>query len=261
MSGHELALEAVIFDMDGVVTDSARLHAHAWKKAFDEFLRSQPFAEGGFRPFELGSDYLLYVDGRPRYDGVKNFLISRDVQLPMGDVQDAPGLDSICALGNLKDQLFMALLSSEGVEVFESSVRLIKELRTAVFRCCIASSSRNCKPVLSVAGLSGAFEAIVDGASLSIRGIKGKPAPDMFLACASDLGAAPHASVVVEDAVAGVKGAHAGGFGLIVGVDRKDDGAQLIANGADVAISDLAGVGIDTLENWMLTKASVQSQP
>lgn len=238
---------AAIFDLDGVVTDTARVHALAWKATFDAFLRERlPAAP----PFDARADYLAYVDGKPRYDGVRSFLGSRGVALPDGRSDDPPGAATVCGLGNLKDAAFNSVLSEGGVDVFGSTVALARALRGEGWRIGVASSSRNCRRILEIAGLGDLFEARVDGTTSAAEGLHGKPAPDIFLRCAALLGADPRASLVVEDAISGVQAGRAGGFGLVVGVDR-GHGLDLAAHGAHVVVKDLSEIDVPRIQDLL----------
>lgn len=232
--------DAVLFDLDGVITDTAAVHARAWKTMFDTYLRQRAETGGTtFEPFTIDGDYRTYVDGKQRYDGVRSFLQSRGIDLPDGTIADPPDAETVCGLGNRKNELVNRLLDDEGVVVYEGSVQLLRQLRDAGVRLGVVSSSRNCVTVLTAAGLLNMFEARVDGVVAAERGLPGKPAPDTFLSAARDLGATPERSVVVEDAISGVQAGRAGGFGLVVGVDRDGDPEALRNHGADVVVADL----------------------
>ncbi|MDP7111873.1 MAG: beta-phosphoglucomutase family hydrolase, partial [Myxococcota bacterium] len=244
---------AVIFDLDGVVTRTALVHSAAWKRMFDQVLRERAEQHGeSFRPFTHEGDYLPYVDGRPRYEGVAAFLGSRGIELSWGDPEDPPGTGTICAVGNRKNAAFHDILDRDGVRPYETTVALIHTLRDAGVRVGIASSSRNARPVLAAAGLLPLMETVVDGVTSVERGLAGKPAPDIFVAAAADLGAPPDQCVVIEDAVSGVSAGAAGGFGLVVGVAREDNTEQLWAAGADLVVSDLAELDLDGLREWFV---------
>ena len=212
-------LEAAIFDLDGVITDTARLHAGAWKELIDRYLeeragrRNEPF-----EPFDKEDDYRRYVDGKPRYQGLASFLESRDIELPWGDADDGPDQETVCGLGNRKDAIFARVLEREGVELIDGTVELVDRLREAGVRVAVASSSRNCGPILERAGIADRFEARVDGETVMQTDLEGKPAPDIFVEAARRVGADPPHSVVFEDAVSGVEAALRGDFGLVVGV-------------------------------------------
>jgi beta-phosphoglucomutase family hydrolase len=232
--------DAVLFDLDGVITDTAAVHARAWKTMFDAYLRQRADATGTpFEPFTIEGDYRTYVDGKPRYDGVRSFLQSRGIDLPEGTRTDPSEAETVCGLGNRKNKLVNRVLDDEGVAVYEGSVRLMHQLRDSGVRLGVVSSSRNCVAVLTAAGLLDLFDARVDGVVAAERGLPGKPAPDTFLAAARDLGATPERAVVVEDAISGVQAGRAGGFGLVIGVDRDGDAEALRSNGADVVVADL----------------------
>jgi alpha,alpha-trehalase len=231
--------DAVIFDMDGVVTQTASVHSAAWKSLFDGYLKERAAKAGGeLRPF-TPEDYLRYVDGKPRYDGVRDFLASRDITLPRGTEDDPPEAETVCGLGNRKNVLFQKELHDHGVQVFQSTVALIRALRAAGLHTAIMSASKNASQVLQAGGVQDLFEVQVDGQVAKERHLPGKPDPAVFLEAARQLGVQPRRSVVVEDAVAGVKAGHAGGFGLVIGVDRGGNAEGLKQNGADVVVKDL----------------------
>ena len=232
--------DAVLFDLDGVLTDTAAVHARAWKTMFDEFLRYWAERHGQpFTPVSIDRDYKTYVDGKPRYDGVRSFLLSRGIELPEGDSDDPPQMETVRGLGNRKNVLVNRLLDDEGVVRYEGSVRLVEQLRDRGIKRAVVSSSKNCAAVLEAAGISDLFDARIDGVVAAERDLPGKPAPDTFLAAAADLGAPPDRAVVVEDAISGVQAGRAGGFGLVIGIDREGDPDALRSNGADVVVSDL----------------------
>lgn len=233
---------AVIFDLDGVVTDTAAVHAAAWSRLFTDYLARRTDLPGEVtRPF-TADDYRRFVDGKPRYDGVRDFLASRGITLPEGSAQDGPDRATVHGLGNRKDRMFLQLVEEEGVQPYRSSVRLIKELGRAGVRTAVISASRNCARVLAAAGLSDLFEVRVDGMVAAELGLPGKPDPAVFLEAARRLDVSPDRCVVVEDALAGVQAGRSGGFALVIGVDRTGHPDELIANGADVVVSDLAEV-------------------
>jgi len=232
--------DAVLFDLDGVLTATAKVHAAAWKQTFDDFLRRRAEETGEpFIPFDIGSDYECYVDGKPRYDGVQSFLASRDIELPYGDPAAAPGFGTVCGLGNRKNILVNEILAAGDVEAYEGSVALVRQLRDRGIKTAVVSSSRNCPAVLRAAGIEDLFDARVDGIVAADLGLPGKPAPDTFLKAAEMLGVEPARAVVVEDAISGVEAGRAGEFGLVIGVDRKDVGEALREHGADVVVKDL----------------------
>ena len=234
--------DAVIFDMDGVVTKTAKVHAAAWKALFDEYLKR---SRGAWPPFDPDVDYRRYVDGKPRYEGVKSFLESRDIALPYGSPDDDPDKKTVCGLGNRKNRFFHERLKKQGVEIYEPGVRLVKKLHGADFKTAVVSSSKNCADVLEAAGISGLFSARVDGVESEAIGLKGKPDPDIFLEAAWRLGVEPQRTVVVEDAIAGVQAGKDGDFGCVIGVDRTGRGDDLKENGADVVVADLSEVDIN----------------
>lgn len=237
--------DAVLFDMDGVLTRTASVHAAAWKQLFDQFL-AQRCAETGepFVPFDIEANYRVYVDGKSREGGVEAFLQSRGIDLPLGAPGDAPSLQTVHGLGNLKDEYFHQQLSSHGVERYETSVDLMRLLRAEHVETAVVSSSKNCAEVLDAAGIADLPDARVDGLDITKLDLKGKPAPDAFLEAARRLGADPSRTVVVEDALAGVEAGRAGGFGLVIGVDRSGRSLELRRSGADVVVADLAAVGV-----------------
>jgi alpha,alpha-trehalase len=232
--------DAVLFDLDGVITATAKVHAVCWKKLFDEYLRKRAAdKKEPFRPFEIETDYKLYVDGKPRYEGVRSFLESRSIHLPYGKPDSPPDQESIFGLGNRKNEMLNDVIESEGVERIESSITLIRLLRSQGIKIAVVSSSANCRTILRAAGIEDLFDARVDGEVATQMKLTGKPAPDTFLAAAKQLGADPKRAVVVEDAISGVQAGRAGNFGLVIGVDRKGDAESLRDNGADIVVSDL----------------------
>lgn len=236
--------QAVIFDLDGVVTDTAAVHAAAWKQLFDDYLaQRRPDPAEDHSEF-TEQDYRAHVDGRPRYDGVAAFLTSRGIELPWGSDDDPEDRETICGLGNRKNRYFQARLDDQGVTVFDSTVDLVRDLQHAGVGTAVISASRNCEKVLEVAGLSELFPVRVDGRVAKELGLPGKPDPAVFLEAAGRLGVDPAESVVVEDARAGVEAGAAGGFGLVIGVDRTGHGDELRASGADVVVSDLGEVTV-----------------
>jgi beta-phosphoglucomutase family hydrolase len=233
--------DAVLFDLDGVLTSTAKIHSSCWKTMFDNFLRHRVAErKESFQPFDFETDYKLYVDGKLRYEGVKSFLASRKIALAEGTPEDPPTADTVCGLGNRKDELVKAAIDQGAVESYPGSVALVRWLRKQGIRTGVVSSSNNCENVLQAAGILDLFEVRVDGLVASERGLPGKPAPDTFLEAARMLGVSPARSVVVEDALAGVQAGRAGGFSLIVGVDREGSGDALRTAGADLVVTDLA---------------------
>ena len=250
----KLSFEAVIFDLDGVITKTALTHAHAWKKMFDEYLRKREKEHGEtFVEFTHSGDYLPYVDGKPRYNGVVSFLESRGIKIPLGDPSDVPGVETCCGLGNRKNETFNEVLANEGVEVYDSTVKLIQELKKAGIKLGVASSSKNCKPVLEAVHLIDFFEARVDGVVSTELGLHGKPEPDIFLKACEFLGANYKNSIVVEDAVSGVQAGFNGNFGLTLGIARENNKQELLDNDADFVVEDLAEInGIEGLNQLFL---------
>lgn len=234
-------ITALLFDLDGVLTKTAVVHDKAWKQTFDGFLKKRAEENHeSFKEFDPDSDYNEYVDGKPRYDGVRSFLESRGIELPEGDPDDPPDAETVCGLGNRKNELVLKLIKEEGVEPYEGSVRFVEAARAAGLRRAVVSSSANCKDVLEAAGIEGLFEARIDGIVADRKHLKGKPAPDTYLAGAEALGVEPAAACVFEDAVSGVEAGAAGHFGHVVGVDRVHHAEALRAHGADVVVEDLA---------------------
>lgn len=232
---------ACLFDLDGVLTDTASVHAAAWKQMFDEYLRARAEQEGTpFRPFDVATDYAAYVDGKPRLEGTDSFLRSRGIELPAGGPDDAPGADTVYALAMRKNALVQEKIVTVGVEVYPGSVRYLHAVKDAGLATAVVSSSANAAQVLEVAGLTGLIDHRVDGVTAKERGLPGKPAPDTFLAAAADLGVGKDEAVVFEDALAGVASGKAGGFGLVVGVDRLGQADALREHGADIVVTDLA---------------------
>lgn len=238
--GLPATIRALLFDLDGVITKTALVHAKAWKDTFDSYLRERAERTGDeFREFDAGADYNEYVDGKQRQDGVRSFLASRDIELPEGGHDDAPGTETVHGIGNLKNEAVQRLIREDGVEVYDGTVRYIKAARERGLSTAVVSSSANTSEVLSVTGLSDLFSAIVDGNTARERGLTGKPAPDTFLAGAQDLGSTPEQAAVFEDATAGVEAGRAGGFGYVIGVDRVDHADDLLERGADIVVQDL----------------------
>jgi beta-phosphoglucomutase family hydrolase len=233
-------IRACLFDLDGVLTQTARVHAAAWKQMFDEFLRGYAAQAGTtFVPFDPVDDYDEYVDGKPRYDGVRSFLTSRGIELPEGSPTDRPGAATVRGLGDRKNELVLELIERQGVQVYEGSIRYVRAVRDAGLRRAVVSASANCRQVLEAAGIADLFEVRIDGIVAEREHLKGKPAPDTFLAAARRLGAAPAQGAVFEDALAGVAAGRAGDFGFVVGVDRVGQAEALRARGADIVVSDL----------------------
>ena len=242
---HPGEYSAWLFDLDGVITDTASVHAAAWKRTFDRYLREVAEREGTlFEPFEINPDYFRYVDGKPRYDGVDSFLRSRGITLEWGDPDDPPGRETVCGLGNSKNAMFNEVLRSRGVQVFGSSVALIRGLRSMGRRVAVVTSSKNCDAVLEAAGIQDLFDARVDGNVSTEKKLAGKPAPETYEEAARMLGVPPERSVVIEDAISGVQAGRAGGFGLVIGVARGDDPEILRESGADIVVRDLVELSL-----------------
>lgn len=239
-----LPYKAAIFDLDGVITHTAHLHARAWKQMFDAYLARRSERQGvPHEPFDLPDDYVRYVDGKPRYDGVRSFLASRNVELPEGTPDDPPEAETVCGLGNRKNTLFHDLLQEEGVEPYDDAIEALTRWQRQGLKTALITSSRNGMAILEAADLNDRFDAIVDGVESASLDIEGKPAPDIFLEAARRLGVAPEEVIVLEDALAGVEAGRAGGFGLVVGVAR--DGAEALrAHGADVVVRDLRALDL-----------------
>lgn len=242
--------DAVIFDMDGVITDTASVHAAAWKQTFDTYLRSREYVSS--RPFRefTSADYLAYVDGRPRYKGVQAFLNSRGINLEFGTTGDAPGRETICGLGNQKNSLFNRLLEV-GVKVFDSSISLVRDLRSSGIKVGLATSSKNGAAILSTTRTTSLFDTVVDGNVSEMLGLKGKPEPDIFKAASDNMGVPYGRAVVVEDAATGVRAGAAGGFALVIGVARSNNAGELFEHGADVVVRDLAEASVDQIGRWV----------
>jgi beta-phosphoglucomutase family hydrolase len=234
-------IHAWLFDLDGVLTQTAKVHAAAWKEMFDDYLRGRAERTGEpFRPFDKVEDYDAYVDGKPRYDGVRSFLKSRGIELPQGTPEDPPGAETVDGLGNRKNELVLKLIHDHGVEAYTGSVRYVRAVRDAGRPRAVVSSSANAREVLHAAGIEDLFDAVVDGVVAEQEHLRGKPAPDAFLAGARALSLEPRESAVFEDALAGVEAGRAGGFGFVVGVDRVWQREALLAHGADIVVDDLA---------------------
>ena len=234
-------MRGCLFDLDGVLTQTAKVHAAAWKEMFDDYLRERAKRTGEpFVPFDPGSDYDEYVDGKPRADGTRSFLESRGIELPEGDDGDPRDAETIHGLGNRKNELVLKLIKENGVEAYQGSVRYVRAARDAGLRRAVVSSSANCRDVLAAAGIEDLFEARIDGVVAKEQHLRGKPNPDTFLAGARALGLEPDQAAVYEDALAGVAAGRAGAFGFVIGVDRVGQAEALKAHGADIVVKDLA---------------------
>jgi beta-phosphoglucomutase family hydrolase len=241
MFGLPDGVKACLFDMDGVVTQTAVVHAAAWKEMFDEFLRARAKSTGTeFVPFDAHAEYDAYVDGKPRLDGTRSFLESRGIELPEGKEDDPPGTPTIYGLSNRKNDLVLAKLAQGGVQVYEGTVTYIRSVREKGIATAIVSSSANTKQILDSAGLADLFDVRVDGLIATERGLRGKPAPDTFLAAATELHLTASQAAVFEDALAGVEAGRAGHFALVVGVDRVGQADGLSKHGADIVVKDLS---------------------
>lgn len=241
MLGLPDSVRACLFDLDGVLTQTAKVHAAAWKEMFDAYLREHAERTGGaFVPFDAKEDYDEYVDGKPRYDGIRSFLGSRGIELPEGAEDDPASAETVHALGNRKNEIVQRLIREQGVEAYEGSVRYLHAAREAGLRRAVVSSSSNCRDVLVAAGIEDLLEERIDGIVAERERLRGKPAPDTFLAGARKFGVEPAEAAVFEDALAGVAAGNAGSFGCVVGIDRVGQADALRAHGADVVVSDLA---------------------
>jgi beta-phosphoglucomutase family hydrolase len=250
--------DAVIFDMDGVVTDTTTVHSQAWKQMFDEYLRRRAQQQGEpFREFTHQQDYRTHVDGKPRYQGVEAFLASRGIHLPSGSSEDDPAAETVCGLGNRKNEIFNTIIETAGVKVYGSTLVLIHDLLGAGIKVGLATSSRNSALVLARTQTNGLFSTVVDGNVSARLGLLGKPHPDIFVTAAANLGVACARAIVVEDAVAGVRAGARGGFGLVVGVARENNARELCENGADVVVRDLAEVSVEEINRLIRRKGMV----
>jgi beta-phosphoglucomutase family hydrolase len=234
-------VRACLFDLDGVLTKTAKIHAAAWKEMFDRFLRDRAAASGErFVPFDPVGDYDEYVDGKPRSDGVRSFLAARGIKLPEGKQHDPAGTETIAGLGNRKNEIVLQMIRTQGVETYAGSLRYLEAVRAAGLRCAVVSASKNCREVLVAAGIEDLFEQRIDGLVAEREHLKGKPAPDSFLAGARALDVLPRHAAVFEDALAGVAAGRGGSFACVVGVDRVGQADALRQHGADIVVSDLA---------------------
>jgi beta-phosphoglucomutase family hydrolase len=233
--------DAVLLDLDGVITDTASLHAACWKQVFDEYLQKSARERGeAFRPFDIATDYRLYVDGKPRYDGVRDFLTSRGIRLPEGSPNDPPQAETVDGLGNRKDDLVNKIIEEKGVEPYQGSVELIYQLRHRGFKIAVVTSSQNCTAVLKAAKLDHFFDVQVDGNIIHAEHLAGKPAPDTYLMAAKLLGVERARAVVIEDALSGVEAGSNGNFGLVIGVARIGNADELRRHGAHLVVNDLS---------------------
>jgi beta-phosphoglucomutase family hydrolase len=238
---HIADYRAVLSDLDGVITQTARLHAAAWKRLFDDYLKEIGVRTGStFRAFDLDDDYRLHLDGKPRHEGVRDFLKSRGLSLPLGSPTDGPDRETLYGMGNKKDGYFEAELRETGVTVYQGTVEFLRIAKQAGLKLAVVSSSHHCAGIVATVGLTSLFEARVDGHDIDRLHLPGKPAPDAFLEGARRLAVEPQRAIVIEDALAGVRAGHAGGFGLVIGVNRRNQAAALREHGADVVVADLA---------------------
>jgi len=233
--------DAVLLDLDGVITDTASIHAACWKQMFDEYLLKRATERSeAFRPFDIATDYRLYVDGKPRYDGVRDFLKSRDMELPEGSPEDSAEAETVDGLGNRKNDLVNKIIEEGEVEPYGGSIKLLRQLRHEGFKIAVVTSSQNCTAVLKAAKLDHFFDVQVDGNTIHAQHLAGKPAPDTFLTAAKLLGVHPARAIVIEDALSGVEAGSAGGFGLVIGVARKGNAEELRHHGAHLVVNDLS---------------------
>ena len=246
-----------IFDLDGVVTHTATVHSRAWKKMFDEYMGQWSARTGKQQaPFDIDSDYQIYVDGKPRYQGAKSFFDSRGIELPFGDPSDPPSRETVCGLGNRKNEIYRELVKTDGVGVFEPTVEFIKALRNRNRKVGLMSSSKNTRDIIRIAGLVELFDAVVDGVTAEEEGMRGKPHPDVYLRCAALLDLEPSRSFVVEDAASGVEAGSRGRFGLVVGLAHGGQEQALRDAGADVVISDPAALTVEAMDGWFAERAA-----
>jgi beta-phosphoglucomutase family hydrolase len=233
-------ISACLFDLDGVLTQTAKVHAQAWKQSFDSYLRERSQRTGEpFREFDLHGDYDNFVDGKPRLDGVRSFLQSRKIEVPVGDPSDPPTAETIHGLGTRKNDLVLRLIHERGVDAYEGSIKFVHKARENGMKCAVVSSSNNAQEVLEAAGIDGLFDARIDGRVAAREHLKGKPAPDTFLAGARAVGVKPANAAVFEDAQAGVEAGRAGNFGWVIGVNRTGQARELRDHGADIVVDDL----------------------
>ena len=238
--------DAFIFDLDGVVTETAKIHARAWKKTFDAFLQDLAGPGEDSKPFEIETDYVRYVDGIPRYKGVETFLDSRNIHIPYGDPGDPPGKETVCGIGNQKNELFKKIIEKGSIDVYESTLALIRQLRENGVKTAIISSSKNCGTILNTLDIAKLFDTKIDGLDAEKLELRGKPDPDIFTTAARQLGVDIEKAVVVEDAILGVKAGKKGNFGLVLAIDRGHQARNLLENGADMVVSDLSEIELVT---------------
>ncbi|MFW5707207.1 MAG: beta-phosphoglucomutase family hydrolase, partial [Bacteroidota bacterium] len=234
-------IEALIFDLDGVITQTRKTHKKAWKEMFEQYFRENHPGQQSMTE----EDYLVYIDGKPRYQGVKSFLESREIRLPFGNPDDAPGFNTVCALGNIKNQMFNEVLDRDGVEVYDDALEKLREWKKMGLKTAIVSSSKNCKKIMEAAGIEDLFDVRVDGVVAQDIGLSGKPDPDIFVESAQRLNVSEINSVVFEDATSGVKAGQMGYFGLVVGVNRFNNREALLQNGADIVIDNFSELNLN----------------
>lgn len=253
-------LDAVILDLDGVITRTAKVHARAWKQVFDEFLlKWSKDNKEPFYPLTIHGDYTQYLDGRPRYEGAQAFLLSRNIHLPFGNISDLPGDSTVCAIANKKNETFHTLIRTEGVDIYEDTVKKVKQWRKSGLRTAVISASKNCNTILQVTGLTGLFDIVVDGIVSEHNNLKGKPAPDIFLFAADSLYVKPSLTAIFEDAIAGVAAGRKGGFRLVIGVSRNDHEEELYDNGADIVISSFDEITDSIFESRIRMPSEIPS--
>ncbi len=240
-----------IFDLDGVVTHTAMVHSNAWKKMFDEYLLEWSAKNGKEQaPFDMDTDYPIYVDGKPRYQGCQSFFESRGIELPFGDPSDPPRMETVCGLGNRKNEFYRDLVETDGVGIFDPTVDFIKALRADGHKIGLMSSSKNTRDIIRIAGLVELFDEVVDGVTAEEEGMRGKPHPDVYLRCAELLDLKPSRAFVVEDAASGVEAGSRGEFGVVVGLAHGDQAQALKDAGAHVVITDPAGLTVENMDGW-----------
>ena len=233
--------DAILFDLDGVITNTANMHATCWKKIFDEYLQTRSTKTGKtFRSFEIATDYKLHVDGKTRFDGARDFLKSRGITLPEGTHDDPPHKETVCGIGNRKSNLVTKVIKTDGIEVYEGSMTFLKHVKEIGMKTAIVTSSENSQAVLQAAGIRDVFDAQIDGTTIVDQHLAGKPAPDSYLKAVQLLEVQPKRAVVIEDAISGVQAGVKGGFGLVIGIDRKGYAEELKKNGAHIVVSDLS---------------------
>jgi trehalose 6-phosphate phosphatase len=245
-----------IFDLDGVVTHTAQVHSRAWKKMFDEYMSQWSVRNNKEQaPFDMDTDYPIYVDGKPRYQGAQSFFESRGIELPFGDPSDPPSTETICGLGNRKNEIYRELVKTDGVGIFDPTVQFIKALRSRNMKIGLMSSSKNTRDIIRIAGLVELFDAVVDGITAEKEGMRGKPHPDVYLRCAEILELDPSRAFVVEDAASGVEAGSRGKFGVVVGLAHGGQEQALSEAGADVVISDPAALTVEAMDKWFAERA------